>query len=103
MSNNHQLYDIKEVVTDPNTTLIDVRIKEDFELNTVKGAINIPLKDLEKNLDLLKEKKNIVVFCNRGRQSDLAIDVLKKNGLNNVYDGTTWQNVRAIQQEQTKK
>ena len=45
----------------------------------------------------------MVVFCNRGRQSDLAIELLEKKGLTNVYDGTTWQNVRAIQQENNKK
>ena len=96
-------YNIKEIVADKETVLVDVRVKEEFELKTVKGAINIPLADLENKLELLKSKKNVVVFCNRGRQSDLAIELLEKKGLTNVYDGTTWQNVRAIQQENNKK
>ncbi|WP_435523057.1 hypothetical protein [Chryseobacterium indoltheticum] len=39
-----------------------------------------------------------MVFCNKGIQADQAVEILKKNGVE-VYDGTTWKNVKAIQQE----
>ena len=94
---------IKEVVADIETLLVDVRIKEEFERSTAPNAINIPLAELEKNLELLKGKKKVVVFCNRGKQADKAVELLHKNGLDNVYDGSTWQNVRAIQDENKKQ
>lgn len=91
---------IKEIVMDDETLLVDVRIPEEFSTQTASDkAINIPLAELENNLDTIKSHKKVVVFCNKGRQADQAMEILLKNGLTNVYDGSTWQNVRAIIQE----
>lgn len=97
--------DIKEVVLDDETLLVDVRIPEEFKAATASDkAINIPLAELEKNLDTIKSHKKVVVFCNKGRQADQAMKILLKNGATNVYDGTTWRNVKAIIEEsKTKK
>ena len=53
------------------------------------------------NIETLKGKK-VVVFCNKGVQADQAMEILKKNGVE-AYDGTSWKNVKAIQDETTKK
>lgn len=91
--------EIKKMVTDTETVLVDVRIPEEFSEKTAKGAINIPLATIEQNLDFLKKQKQIVVFCNRGRQAEQAVELLKKNGITNVYSAKTVQNVEAIQNE----
>jgi phage shock protein E len=88
---------IKEVVKSPETILVDVRIPEQYAEETAKGAVNIPLAELQNNIDTLKGKK-VVVFCNKGIQADEAVEILQKNGVE-VYDGTTLKNVKAIQQE----
>ncbi|WP_449400193.1 hypothetical protein [Chryseobacterium wanjuense] len=44
----------------------------------------------------------MVVFCNKGIQADEAVQILKKNGVE-VYDGTSWKNVKAIQDENPQK
>lgn len=90
---------IKEVVKSPETTLVDVRIPEQYNEATAKNAVNIPLADIENHLDFFRKQKQVVVFCNRGRQADEAIEKLKKHGITNVYDGVTWKNVKAIQEE----
>lgn len=90
---------IKTIVNDPQVTLVDVRIPEEYQESTAHNAINIPLADIENHIDFLKKQKKIVVFCNRGIQAEKAIELLKKNGLNNVYSGTNWKNVKAIQEE----
>lgn len=92
---------IKEVVTSSDVTLIDVRIPEQYAAGTAKNAINIPLAELQNNLETLKGKK-VVVFCNKGVQADQAMEILKKSGVE-AYDGTTWKNVKAIQNEADKK
>lgn len=92
---------IKQVVTSPDVTLVDVRIQEQYTAGTAKGAINIPLAELQNNIGTLKGKK-VVVFCNKGIQADQAMEILKKNGLE-AYDGTSWKNVKAIQNETEKK
>ena len=93
----------KEVVNSPETVLVDVRIPEEFQEATAENAINIPLDSIVKNLDFFRKQKQVVVFCNRGRQADEAIKILKDNGINNVTDGTTWKNVKAIQEENKKQ
>jgi len=90
---------IKEVVNSPEVTLVDVRIPEQYAEGTAKNAINIPLSELQNNTEQLKGKK-VVVFCNKGIQADQAVEILKKNGVE-VYDGTSWKNVKAIQDEQS--
>lgn len=92
---------IKEVVTSSDVTLVDVRIPEQYTAGTAKNAINIPLADIQNNLESLKGKK-VVVFCNKGVQADQAMEILKKNGVE-AYDGTSWKNVKGIQDEADKK
>lgn len=89
----------KEIVNDPETTIVDVRIPEQFNEKTAKGAVNIPLAKIEDNIDFFKKQKKVVLFCNRGIQAQQALDILKKNGVENVYFGKTLNNVEAIQNE----
>lgn len=95
--------DMRSLVNDPQTTLIDVRIPEQYAEGTAKDAINIPLKDLESQVEDLKSKDKIVVFCNTGKQAASAKELLNKHGIKNVYSGTSWKNVKAIQEESKVK
>ncbi|SFN73825.1 Rhodanese-like domain-containing protein [Chryseobacterium oleae] len=89
--------DIKQIVNSSDVTLVDVRIQEQYEAGTAKGAVNIPLAEIQNNIGSLKGKK-VVVFCNKGIQADQAMEILKKNSVE-AYDGTSWKNVKAIQDE----
>ncbi|MDR6372894.1 rhodanese-related sulfurtransferase [Chryseobacterium bernardetii] len=92
---------IKDVVNNSDVVLVDVRIPEQYAAGTAKNAINIPLAEIQNNVETLKAKK-VVVFCNKGIQADQAMEILKKNGVE-AYDGTSWKNVKAIQDETNKK
>lgn len=91
--------DIKQIVNSSDVVLVDVRIPEQYTAGTAKNAVNIPLADIQNNIDILKGKK-VVVFCNKGIQADQAMEILKKNGID-AYDGTNWKNVKAIQEEKS--
>lgn len=78
-------------------TLVDVRIPEQFEKSPVKNAVNIPLAELEQHLLFFKNQKQVVVFCNSGKQAGQAFDTLKKLGFRNVINGKTWQNIYSMQ------
>jgi len=84
-----------ELVQNSDVSLVDVRIPEQFTEATAKNAINIPLAELENKSSELKGKK-VVVFCNKGIQADEAVEILKKKNIE-VYDGSTLQNIKAIQ------
>lgn len=61
--------------------IIDVKTREEYYLNHIKGSLNIPVWDLEFYVDFLKDK-NVKVYCGpRGKRSKMAVDFLKKKGI----------------------
>ena len=73
--------------------LVDVRSTQEFTDGSVKGALNIPLDKVESQLSKFKDKESIIVFCRSGNRSSLAKNILKQNGIKNVTNGGSWQNV----------
>jgi rhodanese-related sulfurtransferase len=57
--------------------LVDVRDAKEFKAGTVKGAINIPIGDLEKKIETLPKDKPIVFLCGTGARSGEAYDTAK--------------------------
>lgn len=74
--------------------LVDVRTPGEFSTGSVKGAVNIPVDRLGKQLAKFKGKQNIVVFCRSGARSSMAKGILEQNGFKNVVNGKTVQNVK---------
>ncbi|HAR19130.1 MAG TPA: sulfurtransferase, partial [Cytophagales bacterium] len=66
---------------------------------SVKGAVNIPLDEVQRQLSKFKDKQNIVVFCRSGSRSSQAKSILESNGFQNVINGGTWENVNSIANE----
>ncbi|MFN4121937.1 MAG: rhodanese-like domain-containing protein [Flavobacteriales bacterium] len=84
--------------------LVDVRTPAEYQEGSAKGAVNIPLNELQNHLNEFKDKEQIVVFCRSGARSGQAKKILERNGITNVINGSTWMDVdRAIQQNKTKK
>jgi len=78
--------------------LVDVRTQMEFRNGTVPTAVNIPLDEISQHIDELKEKQPVVFFCRSGSRSGMATQILKNKGLENVYNGGAWQNVRRIKE-----
>lgn len=57
--------------------LVDVRDAKEFKAGTIKGAINIPISDLEKMIGTLPKDKPIVFLCGTGARSGEAYDTAK--------------------------
>jgi rhodanese-related sulfurtransferase len=60
--------------------LVDVRTREEFVMEHVQGAINIPHYDLEYYRDLLLDH-DVAVYCNTGRRSAIAVKKLAAMGI----------------------
>lgn len=58
-------------------TVLDVRPPEEYAAGHLPGAVNIPLKDLEKHLLDLDPSQEIVAYC-RGPHCVLAFDAVSK-------------------------
>jgi rhodanese-related sulfurtransferase len=64
-------------------TVLDVRPREEFAAGHVRGAVNIPIQQLEKRLAELPRRKEVVAYC-RGPyclMSFEAVDKLREHGL----------------------
>ncbi len=78
---------LKEIVNNPQTTIVDVRTEGEYLSGHFPGAKNIPLNILTQKVDELKEIKNpIVVYCMSGARSNSAASYLRQVGIDNVYD-----------------
>lgn len=70
-----------------NAILVDVRSKQEFEEEHLNGAINIPLYELEKQLEKLPDKECItIIYCTSGHRSRKAKEKLERLGYKNVYN-----------------
>jgi phage shock protein E len=73
--------------------LVDVRTPGEFAEGHVNGSVNIPLDQIDSQLEKFKEKEQIIVFCRSGARSGQAKLILEQNGFTNVTNGGTWQDV----------
>jgi rhodanese-related sulfurtransferase len=74
-----------ELAGENDILLVDVRTADEYAEGYIAGAINIPLQELTKNLDLLPDlDRNIVVYCGSGHRSAFAMTALGLLGYNNV-------------------
>ncbi|MBA7933497.1 thiosulfate sulfurtransferase PspE [Klebsiella sp. RHBSTW-00215] len=67
---------------------IDVRVPQQYQKEHVEGAINIPLADIKTRIASEVPDKNdtIKVYCNVGRQSGQAQQVLTEMGYTQVVN-----------------
>ena len=75
--------DFHQVVLDmgeENVNIVDVRTPEKFASGHIKGAINLPLSQLEDNLDQLDKANHYYVICQAERFSRQGTEVLMNNG-----------------------
>lgn len=71
--------------TDRKTiTIIDTRTKEEYALDAIDGAINIPLDDLRERIEEIPHDKPIVLYCAIGLRGYLAQRILLGHGFTDV-------------------
>lgn len=66
--------------------LIDVRTKEEYEEKHIKGAVNIPLSDIEDGNINYDKDTAIIVYCRSGNRSATAAKELITLGYTSIYD-----------------
>ena len=82
--------------SDKQVEFIDVRTFDEYEIDHINGAKNIPLNEIRNRLDELDKNKEYVVYCKIGLRGYNAQRILKNNGYNvlNLDGGlTVYKNV----------
>ncbi len=77
--------EISEIIQNKNITIIDVRTQKEYESGHIKGAINIPVTEIEAEINYDKDKP-IAVYCRTGARSSEAAKTLEKMGYTKIYD-----------------
>lgn len=76
---------IKEFEKTKDAILLDVREKDEYEGGHIPQAINIPLSNIEKVEELIKDKdKQIFIYCLSGARSGKAEKFLRDKGYKNI-------------------
>lgn len=79
---------IQEILTTPGTSIVDVRQPFEFAEDHIPGALNIPLDQVPFQMDTFKSlPKPMVVYCRSGGRSGMALMMLKRAGIEEVYNG----------------
>lgn len=66
--------------------LLDVRTKEEYQLGTIPGSVNIPVDEIRKNLYKIPKDKKVIIFCGVGLRGYVAYRILAQNGFENIYN-----------------
>ena len=87
--------DYAQLVKD-GAVIIDVRTPGEFSSGHIKGSVNIPVDQLQKNLHKLKDKsKPVITCCASGMRSASAKSILKSNGFEQVHNGGGWMGLQS--------
>ncbi len=79
--------DVKKLILEKNAQFVDVRTAVEFISTQLPESINIPLQELlavaEAKLD---KSKPVVVFCQSGGRSQVAMHILQSLGFTEVHN-----------------
>lgn len=81
--------------------IIDVRSPEEYKAGHIQNAININIEGFEENLGQIEDLKEfpIIVYCNSGKKSGQAAEILVSNGFKDV---TNADGVKSFEYELVK-
>jgi NADPH-dependent 2,4-dienoyl-CoA reductase/sulfur reductase-like enzyme/peroxiredoxin family protein/rhodanese-related sulfurtransferase/TusA-related sulfurtransferase len=77
--------EVKNIDTEKDM-LLDVRPAEEYALNHLNGAVNIPVTEIRNRLDEIPKDKNVYIYCNIGLNAYFAYRILFLNGYTKIKD-----------------
>mgnify|MGYP003881578823 CR=1 FL=1 len=81
--------DVINYIGHPDVLIIDLRNKEDYLKGHIPSAVNIPYENLKDEIISLKQKRLLILYCDRGNISLMAARDLAKYGcrVKSMYGG----------------
>jgi phage shock protein E len=88
---------LKELLNKRDTVLVDVRSPWEYDSEHLPGAQNIPLEELSTRINEFKSiRKPVVLYCRSGNRSGMAVNILKQNGITDVYNGGSLTDLQSL-------
>lgn len=86
-------HSIKEALLQ-GAVIIDVRSPHEYDQGKIRNSLNIPVDQVAANAAYIKKmNKPVILCCSSGSRSGAAKRVLKQHGLQQVYNGGSWERV----------
>lgn len=82
---------LKELLNKKEVVGIDVRSPGEISRNPSPKSLHIPVGELARKLDLLDKEKTYILFCESGARATGAVNRMKKNGFEKVYNLGSWR------------
>ena len=76
--------EIKGIDTE-KVLLLDIRSREEFERDRIKGSVNLPFDEISSGLSKLPKDKPVYVMCRTGDLSEEVAEILEDRGYD-VYN-----------------
>ena len=74
--------------------VIDIRTAAEFDRGKVRDSINIPVDRININLQRIVQMKRPIIICSSSdSENERVIDVLKANGVKEIYNGGNWTKI----------
>ena len=80
--------EFKEMLSESDIQIVDVRKAVEFSQGTIKGAINIDVlsSDFRAKIEELDKSKKTLIFCKSGGRSGRAGAMMEKMGFEKIVD-----------------
>ncbi len=75
---------LKSLMAGGNVLLIDVRQPGEYRAGHIRGAVNLPLRELDDHLGAIPTDKEIVLYCSTGFRSAMGVMALQLQGFRHV-------------------
>lgn len=83
--NNLSVTDLKNLIKDKNTVLIDVRTKSEISQGKIGKPLEIELGPrMQHKMSNLDKNKKYIVYCRSGKRSAMASNMMTKMGFKDV-------------------
>ncbi|MFN4079745.1 MAG: rhodanese-like domain-containing protein [Saprospiraceae bacterium] len=77
-------------LTQQGALILDVRSPEEYKGGHIPGSTNIPLDQLAGKIQsIVRQKKPVITVCRSGARSGMAVDILRRAGVE-AYNGGPW-------------
>lgn len=88
---------IKEILQQPQATIIDVRSPMEYASGHVDGAVNIPVDEIAHEMDQLKAlTPPYILYCRSGARSSMAAHYMTQAGFKEVYNAGGLADIRIL-------
>lgn len=77
--------DLKELLKDNKSQVIDVREKAEYERVRIPGTKLVPLSEFEKKYSVIDRNRPVYIHCGVGSRAQKAAEYLSSVGYENLY------------------